>query len=110
MDAVGRWDVWAVLATWLGGPWPVLEMLVLLAWVLLVAVCAAAILGALLVELRPWMPTAPGDEMPMLTEAEKTVLYGSQGPVLDPTLEPAPGVEPAPSRPRPLWLRSGRGD
>ncbi|MGE4074911.1 MAG: hypothetical protein AB7F22_05125 [Reyranella sp.] len=105
MDAVGRWDVWAVLATRLGGPWPVLEMLVLLAWVLLVAVCAAAILGAVVAEVRPWMPTAPGDEMPVLTEAEKTTLYGSQGQVVDREMEPAPR-----SRPRPPWLRSGRGD
>lgn len=105
MDAAGRWDVWAHLGAWLGGPWPVLEMLVLLAWVLLVAVCAAAILGAVLAEARPWAPTVPGDEMPMLTEPEKTALYGSQGPVAESEDQTAPR-----SRPRPLWLRSGRGD
>lgn len=99
------------VVTWLGGPLGVLQWLGVVAWVLLMLVALAAVLGAVLVELRPWMPTTPGEEMPTLTEAEKTALYGAQGPV-EPLVmdELANGstVQPR-SRQRPLWLRTGRG-
>ena len=71
--SLGRW-----LADWLGGPLEVLSVMGVLAWALVVLLAVAAVLGAALAELRPWMPTSVDEQEVTLTEAEKTVLYGSR--------------------------------
>jgi len=109
-DNVGDW-----VMAWAGDPLTVLNLLGVLAWVVLIGVAVAALLGAALAEMRPWMPTTPGEEVTEdWQETQPMPPYGSQGPVtrgadevatpVDPTLMPGRGEEPPPSRPRSAWV------
>jgi hypothetical protein len=89
------------LVDWLGGPLEVLSALGVLAWALVVLLAVAAILGAALAELRPWMPTTVDEQEVTLTEAEKTALYG-QGTMTE--LANGSTVVQESSRQRPRWL------
>ena len=50
----------------------------LLLMMLVVLLGMALILAGLVMLARPWAPTTVDEQMPQLTEAERTVLYGSQ--------------------------------
>ena len=104
--SLGRW-----LVDWLGGPLEVLSVMGVLAWALVVLLAVAAVLGALLMELRPWLPTTVDDQKMTEQEAEwarKTAEWEKTPMPLCGTLEPAPGHEPMTgpvrSRPRSRWL------
>lgn len=100
--------MWQAIGEWMGGPLEVLSVLGVLTWALVVLLAVAAVLGALLTELRPWLPTTVDEQEVTLTEAERTALYGQE------PMELANGsTVQEPSRQRPRWLgwgRPGRGD
>ena len=105
----------------MGGPVAIVNLLGLLAWVVLLGLLVAALLGMALSECRPWLPTDPGPETKpggewledtLWAQTQPMPLYGSQGP--------STGQEPMPpaaltelangstvqesSRQRPRWL------
>lgn len=102
------------LTMWLGGPLGLMQLAGVLAWIAVIALALAAILGAALTELRPWMPTdvdqenpetLPGSEWLSPTEWAQTQpmpLYGSQGPVPNP--EATGKTAPRVSKTRSAWL------
>jgi len=107
--------MWEWLAQELGGPLSVWQWLGGVAvWVLLMAVTLAAVLGAVLAEVRPWLPTTVDDWVPEMTETEQGMVYGSPSQAKpvdrtpDPWLEPLPGHESPPEtpwkRPRSAWV------
>ena len=102
----------------MGGPVAIINLLGLLAWVVLLGLLVAALLGMALSECRPWLPTDPGPETKpggewledtLWPETKPMPLYGSQGPVTetmeDDLTELANGstVQES-SRQRPRWL------
>ena len=95
LDAMREWGLWGAIVEILGGPPAVVGWLAAALWVLLVLVCVAAVLGAVVAEMKPWMPTAPGEGAEW-QETQPMPLMGREG-LVDET--PAP-----PSRKRPTWL------
>lgn len=109
---------------WLGGPLGLLQLAGVLAWIGVIALALAAILGAALAELRPWLPTdvdpegpetLPGSEWLTPTgwaPTQPMPLYGSQGPVADPEMTQAtempprsgPGLTPLRKWRRSVWM------
>ena len=71
----------------MGGPVAIVNLLGLLAWVVLLGLLVAALLGMALSECRPWLPTDPGPETKpggewledtLWAQTQPMPLYGSQ--------------------------------
>ena len=100
----------------MGGPVAIISLLGLLAWVVLLGLLVAALLGMALSECRPWLPTDPGPETKpggewledtLWSETQPMPLYGSQSPVtetMEDDLTAPAGPRMVAGRTRSAWL------
>ena len=102
----------------MGGPVAIISLLGLLAWVVLLGLLVAALLGMALSECRPWLPTDPGPETKpggewledtLWAQTQPMPLYGSQGLVgetktMEDDLTAPTGPRTVAGRTRSAWL------